>query len=182
MSLAEAKRKVLEKLWEEGKPMELKDVAQKAGLKIAATNMHLLGLRKTGHVSSPQHGRYMITDLGKEALGLPKIDQAHASKILGHVPNDKAFHFYTGLHQYLGVHANSLADFLEKVEKIGIKSVEFHISRKDFENWFRSLGDIELARRMTLIHGTNLHGEELRKRILEVTKHRLEELKRLVTA
>ena len=42
MSLAEAKKKVLEKLWEEGKPMELKDVAQKAGLKVAATNMHLL--------------------------------------------------------------------------------------------------------------------------------------------
>lgn len=179
MSLAEAKMKVLVKLWEEGKPMELKDVAQKAGLKVAATNMHLLGLRKTGHVSSPQHGRYVITDLGKEALGLPKIDKAHALKILGHVSNDKAFHFYTGLHQHLGVHANSLADFCDKVEKVNIKSIEFHVSRKDLENWFRSLGDMELARRMTLIHGLNLHGEELRKKILEAAKHRLEELRRL---
>jgi hypothetical protein len=179
MSLAEAKKKVLEKLWEEGKPIELKDVAQKTGFKVAATNMHLLGLRKTGHVSSPQHGRYMITDLGKEALGLPKIDKAHASKILGHVPNDKAFHFYTGLHQYLGVLANSLAEFCDKVEKISVKSVEFHISRKDFEHWFRSLGDVELARRTALIQNANLHGEELRKKLLEAAKHRLEELKRL---
>jgi hypothetical protein len=179
MSLAEAKRKVLEKLWEEGRQMELKEVAQKAGLKVAATNMHLLRLRKTGHVSSPQHGHYAITNLGKEALGLPKVDKAQASKILGHLPNGKAFHFYTGLHQYLGVHANSLADFLDKVEKVNVKSVEFHVSRRDFENWFGSLGDMELARRMTLILSANLHGEELRKKVLEATKHRLEELKRL---
>lgn len=178
MSLAEAKMKILEKLWEEGKPMELKEVAQKAGLKVAATNMHLLGLRKTGHVSS-LHGRYSMTDLGKEALGLPKIDKTHASKILGHMPNDKAFHFYTGLHQHIGVLANSLAEFCDKVEKISVKSVEFHVSRKDFEHWFRSLGDVELARRTALIQNSNLHGEELRKKVLEAAKHRLEELKQL---
>ena len=178
MSLAGAKMKVLETLWEEGKPMELKEVAQKTGLKVAATNMHLLGLRKTEHVSS-LHGRYTITDLGKEALGLPRIDKAHALKILGHVPNDKAFHFYTGLHQYLGVLANSLAEFCDKVEKTSIKSVEFHVSRKDFEHWFRSLGDAELARRIALVQNANLHGEELRKKVLEAAKHRLEELRQL---
>jgi DNA-binding CsgD family transcriptional regulator len=179
MGLVEAKMKVLEKLWEEGKPMALKDVAQKTGLKIAATNMHLLGLKKTGHVSTPQHGHYAITDLGKEAIGLPKIDKAHATKILGHVSTDKAFHFYTGLHQHLGVHANSLADFCDKIEKVSVKTVEFHVPRKDFENWFRSLGDIELAKRMGLIHNMNLHGEELRKKVHEAAKHRLEELKRI---
>jgi len=179
MGLVEAKMKVLEKLWEEGNPMALKDVAQKTGLKIAATNMHLLGLKKTGHVSTPQHGHYAITDLGKEAIGLPKIDKAHATKILGHVSTDKAFHFYTGLHQHLGVHANSLADFCDKIEKVSVKTVEFHVPRKDFENWFRSLGDIELAKRMGLIHNMNLHGEELRKKVHEAAKHRLEELKRI---
>jgi len=178
MSLAETKMKVLEKIWEEGKPMELKEVAQKTGLKVAAANMHLLGLRKTGHVSS-LHGRYTITDLGKEVLGLPKIDKAHALKILGHMPNDKAFHFYTGLHQHLGVQANNLAEFCDKIEKINIKSIEFHTPRKDFEHWFRSLGDVELARRIASIQNANLHGEELRKKIIEAAKHRLEELKRL---
>ncbi len=178
MSLAEAKMKVLETLWQEGKPMQLKEVAEKTGLKVAATNMHLLGLRKTGHVASV-HGSYTITDLGKEALGLPKTDKAQASKILGHMPNDKAFHFYTGLHQYLGVQANSLAEFVEKIEKVNVKSVEFHISRKDFEHWFRSLGDTELARRIASIQNANLHGEELRKKIVEAVKHRLEELKKL---
>jgi len=179
MGLVEAKMKVLEKLWEEGKPMALKDVAQKTGFKVAATNMHLLGLKKTGHVSTPLHGHYAITEQGKEAIGLPKIDKAHATKILGHVSTDKAFHFYTGLHQHLGVHANSLEDFCNKIGNVSVKAVEFHVPRRDFENWFRSLGDIELAKRMSLIHSMNLHGEELRKKVSEAAKHRLEELKRI---
>jgi len=179
MGLVEAKKKVLEKLWEEGQPMKSKDVAQKIGLRIAATTMHLLGLKKSGHVSTPQHGFYAITDLGKEALGFPKIDKVHAAKILSHVSTDKAFHFYTGMHQYLGIQANSLADFCDKVEKVSVKSVEFHVSRRDFENWFQSLGDMELAKRMSVIHSMNLHGEDLRKKVHESTKRRLEELKRL---
>jgi len=179
MGLVEAKMKILEKLWEEGQPMKSKEVAQKLGLGVAATTMHLLGLKKTRHVFTPQHGYYAITDLGKEAIGLPKIDKAHATKILSHVPADRAFHFYTGMHQYLGVHANSLSDFCDKVEKVNVKSVEFHVSRRDFENWFKSLGDAELAKRMSVIHSMNLHGDDLRKKVHEATKLRLEELKRL---
>jgi len=179
MGLVEAKMKILEKLWEEGQPMKSKEVAQKVGLGIAATTMHLLGLKKTGHVLAPQHGYYAITDLGKEAIGLPKIDKTHATKILSHLPTDKAFHFYTGIHEYSGVHANSLSDFCDKVEKISVKSVEFHVSRRDFENWFKSLGDAELAKRMSVIHSMNLHGEDLRKKVHETAKLRLEELKRL---
>jgi len=178
MGLVEAKMKILKRLWEEEQPMKSKEVAQKVGLGIAATTMHLLGLKKTGHVSTPQHGYYAITDLGKEALGLPRIDRAQATKILSHVPTDKAFHFYTGMHQYLGVHANSLSDFCDKVEKMNVKSVEFHVSRRDFENWFQSLGDAELAKRMSVIHSLNLHGEDLRKKVHESSKLRLEELKR----
>lgn len=179
MGLVEAKMKILEKLWEEGQPMKSKEVAQKMGLGIAATTMHLLGLKKTGHVLAPQHGYYAITELGKEAIGLPKIDKTHATKILSHLPADKAFHFYTGIHEYSGVHANSLSDFCDKVEKVSVKSVEFHVSRKDFESWFKSLGDAEFAKRMSVIHSMNLHGEDLRKKVHEAAKLRLEELKTL---
>jgi len=179
MGLVEAKMKILEKLWEEGQPMKSKEVAHKVKLGIAATTMHLLGLKKTGHVSTPQHGYYAITDLGKEAIGLPRIDKAHATKILSHVPTDKGFHFYTGMHQYLGVHANSFSEFCEKIEKVNAKSIEFHVARRDFENWFQSLGDAELAKKINVIHGLSLHGEELRKKVHEAAKLRLEELKRL---
>ena len=96
MSLVEAKKKILEALWEHGTPMQSKDVAQKVGLKVPATTMHLQGLKKSGHVHTPKHGLYDITDIGKETIGLPKTDKVQATKILSHLSTDKAFHFYTG--------------------------------------------------------------------------------------
>ncbi len=179
MSLVEAKMKILEALWAEGTPMQAKDIAQKVGLKIPAATMHLLGLKKTGHVYTPKHGLYAITDVGKEAIGLSKTDKAHATKIQSHLPADKAFHFYTGVHQYTHVIAHSLQEFVDKLQKIDVKSVEFHVPRKDFENWVHSLGDVELSKRLGLIRNMHLHGEDSRTRVYEAVKHRLEELKRI---
>jgi len=179
MSLVEAKMKILQVLWEAGTPMKSKDVSQKVGLGVAAATMHLLGLKKSGHVYSPQHGLYAITELGKEAIGFSKIDKQQASRIMSKVPSDKAFHFYTGMHQYTHVIAHNLAEFVDKLEKVDVKSVEFHVPRKDFENWAQSLGDMELAKRLALTRNMRLHGEDLRARIYETAKHRLEELKRI---
>ena len=179
MSLGEEKMRILELLWAQGQPMMLKDVAQKLGLKVAATNMHLLGLKRAGHVITPKHGYHSITESGKEALGLSKVDKTLASKILGHVSADKAFHFYTGIHQYTHIIAHSLAEFVDRVQKVDVKSVEFHTPRKDFEHWVQSLGDTELARRLGWIRGLRAHGEDLRTRVYEAVKHRLDELKRI---
>jgi len=179
LSLGEEKTRILQLLWEEREPMMMKDVARKLGLKVAATNMHLLGLKKTGHVHTPKHGHYAITESGKEAIGLPKIDKALAGKILDHVSTDKAFHFYTGVHQYTHVIAHSLAEFVDKLAKIDVKSVEFHIPRRDFEHWVQSLGDVELAKQLSVIRNMHVHGEDLRTRVYETVKHRFEELKRL---
>jgi len=180
MSLVEPKMKILKILSEAGKPMKAKDVAQKAGLGVAATTMHLLGLKKSGHVSSPQHGLYALTDIGKEALGSAKMDKTLASRILSKVPSEKAFHFYTGMHQYTHVVAHSLSEFVERLQKIDPKSVEFHVPRKDFEQWVESLGDSELAKRLASIRNMHVHGEDLRTRIHETAKHRVEELKRFI--
>jgi len=177
MGLVEAKMKILEALWAENAPMKSKDVAQKVGLGVAAATMHLLGLKKTGHVYTPKHGLYAITDLGREAIGLPKVDKTHASKVLALVPRDKGFHFYTGLHQYTHVIAHSLPEFAEKLQKIDVKAVEFHVSRKDFEQWFQSLGDVELARRLGAIRDIHLRAEDLRARVHEAVKRRVEELR-----
>jgi hypothetical protein len=179
MGLVEAKMKILEVLWAEGIPMRSKEVAQKLGYGVAATTMHLLGLRRSGHVYTPRHGLYAITELGKETIGLPKIDKQKAAKILSQVPVDKAFHFYTDMHQYTNLVAHNLAEFVDKLQKIVVKSVEFHVSRKDFENWAQSLGDGELAKRLDLIRNMNVHGEDLRTRVYEAAKHRLEELRQI---
>lgn len=180
MSLVEPKMKILKILLEAGAPMKSKDVAQKAGLGVAAATMHLLGLNKTGHVFSPQRGLYALTDLGKETLGVVKTDKAQASKILSKVPSDKAFHFYTGMHQYTHVVAHSLSEFVDRLQKIDVKSVEFHMSRRDFEQWVESLGDSELAKRLASIRSMRVHGEDLRTRVYEAVKHREEELKRVL--
>jgi len=179
MGLVEAKMKILGVLWAEGTPMKSKDVAQKLGYAIAATTMHLLGLRRSGHVYAPRHGLYAITELGKETMGLPKIDKQKAAKILSSVSTDKAFHFYTGMHQYTNVIAHNFTEFVDSIQKIDVKSVEFHVPRKDFENWVQSLGDMELAKRLGLIRNMNVHGEDLRTRIYEAAKHRLEELRHI---
>lgn len=179
MGLVEAKMKILEALWTEGTPMKSKDVAKKVGLGVAAATMHLLGLRKSGHVYTPKHGLYAITELGKEAMGLPKVDKAHAAKILGNVSADKGFHFYTGLHQYTHVIAHSLTEFADKLQKIDAKAVDFHVPRKDLEHWVQSMGDTELAKRLSLVRNMHLSSEDLRTRVYETVKHRVEELKRI---
>jgi len=179
MSGNQVRRKILEVLWAAGKPMGLKEIAQKIGIGASSTMGHLLGLIKAKHVSVPQKHYYAITDLGKQALGLPKFDKKLALSILSSVPFEKAFHFYRGINQNLGVYANSLNDFCNKIQKIDLKSIEFHLPRRDFELWLRSLGDLELAKKMELIRGMGLSGESLRKKVYETVKFRCEELAEL---
>jgi hypothetical protein len=84
-----------------------------------------------------------------------------------------------GTNQYLGVYANSLKDFTDKIQKIDLKSIEFHLPRKDFELWIHDIGDPELSKKISLIRGRNLSGENLRKEIYETVKSRYEELTKL---
>ena len=179
MSLTEAKMRVLEVIWEEDRPMKSNEIAQKLGFRIPATTMHLSGLRESGYVTTTRQGHYSITDVGKDALGFPRIDKVRASKILSPLTVEKSFHFYAGLNQYLGVYANGLADFCDKIQKIDRRSIEFHVPRRDFEYWFKSLGDEELAKRMSIIRGMILSGEELRKKIYETARHRYQQLMNL---
>jgi hypothetical protein len=179
MSLMEPKKRILELLWQEDRGMKPVEITQKLGFRAASVTMHLLGLNRSGQVMAVHHGQYVITDMGKEAIGLPKIDRAQAMMIMAQLPSDKSFHFYNDLDQYLGVQANSLADFCEKIQEVSDKSIEFHISRRDFESWFNGLGDAELARRMGVIRSMNLTGNKLRSIIQETVKRRQSQLKSL---
>lgn len=179
MSGSQVRRKILEMLWEAGKPMRSWEIAEKMGISIPSSTMRLLRLIKAGYVSTPQRGYYTITVHGKEVLGLPKVDRELASRILSPVPSEKAFHFYEGMDQYLQVFANSLDDFCGKIQTVDVKSVEFHVPRRDFELWFQGLGDLELAEKMGQIRRMGLSGENLRKKVYETIRSRCEELKRL---
>ena len=140
---------------------------------------YLLGLIKAQYVSVPQTHNYAITTLGKQALGLPKIDQKLATNILNPVSVEKAFYFYYDINNYSGVYADSLEAFVDKLQTVDLNSIEFHVPRKDFELWIRSLGDLELAKKLELLRMKQLSGENLKKELCETVNSRCQELSKL---
>lgn len=179
VSLSPVKRLVLETIWMLGKPAKPLDVAAEVRLSFPTVMMHIVGLAKMGYVKAVEKGYYVITDKGREALGLPKIDSDKAKQILAYVSSEKSFHFYADIGKPLNVYAESLGDFCDKIQKIEIASIEFHLHRGDFEAWFTGLGDVELARKTALIKERKTSGEELRKKLYETVKSRCEELTKI---
>ncbi len=182
MQLSKEKKDILEMLWRIDKPVNLENIVRETKLKTRSVIMHLSTLKRMGYVSTIKDGLYVLTDLGREALGLPKIDRDLARKILSKVPQEKAFHFYIEIDKPLMVSSDSLTDFCEKIKSIYVKSIEFHSSRGDFELWIHFLGDVELTKRLRAIRDMNLTGEELRKEIYETVKSRCEELQGIASS
>jgi len=107
----------------------------------------------------------------------PVLDKAIITRILGHVPSHEGFHFFKAPGDSTGKTATSLADFVERLRAVDIRSVNFHFRRQDFEKWLRDVvGDVELARRISRIR-KEAHGEKLRSEIMQIVKGRLDELK-----
>jgi len=179
MSEGKIRGKILVELWATGKPMTIQWLAEKVGLNSSSTMGYLLGLIKAKYVSVPQKHYYAITNIGKQAIGLPKVDKNLAQNILGSLSLENAFHFYYDIDQHSGIHADSLKDFVDKIQTVDLKSIEFHFPRKDFKLWIRSLGDVELSKKLELLRLRNLSGENLRKELYETVKSRYEELVKL---
>ena len=76
------KKSILEALWRNGKPVKPLEIARQLGLSRPQAMMHLLGLKNLGYVSSPERNHYVITEQGREVIGLSKITQDTASQIL----------------------------------------------------------------------------------------------------
>jgi hypothetical protein len=89
--------------------------------------------------------------------------------------NEEAFYFYEDLGMPTGKSANSLADFLEKLESVKTESVLFHLKRKDFQNWIeKTLGDQKLARKIEKIPLSN--DESLKTKVRKAVGNRIKEL------
>ncbi|MBX5329120.1 MAG: DUF5752 family protein [Candidatus Bathyarchaeota archaeon] len=95
------------------------------------------------------------------------------SKILRTVPREKAFYFFTSIGNYTGVSASSLKEFVEKINEVNVKSLEFHLYRGDFEKWIDEvLQDKELAEGIRRLQKVNLAGEVLRNQLhATVSRH-----------
>ena len=113
----------------------------------------------------------------KPEVKKPVLDKATSTRIMRQVPSHEGFHFFKAPRDSTGKTATSLADFVEKLRAVDIRSVNFHFPRQDFEKWFRDvIGDVELARRTSRIRKES-HGEKLRSEIMQIAKGRLDELK-----
>ena len=99
------------------------------------------------------------------------------SKNLKIVPREKAFYFFTSIGNYTGVSASSLKEFMEKINEVNVKSLEFHLYRGDFEKWTNEvLQDGELAAEIRRLHGLNLVSDALRSQLYGVVSRRFRRL------
>jgi len=166
-------------MWMLEKPAKAAEIAKEAGLGFPSVMMHIIGLTKMGHVEQREKGYYALAEKGKKALGIPEIDKERAGEILAYLPIEKSFHFYADIGKPINVYAASLQDFYDKILKVDVGSIEFHVNRGDFEAWFMGLGDIELARKTLLIREQKMFGEELRQKLYEIVKNRCDELAKI---
>ena len=176
MSLSSLKLKLLEHMLLNSKPERAVYIAKESGNDFKPVMMHLIGLMRMGYIASPEKGRYQITQKGKQALGLPETTQECAKQLLSKTPQEKAFHFYADIEKPLNAYAHGLPEFSEKLTKIDTASIEFHLYRGDFQKWFSSLGDIELAKKMALLKKTGIHAEKLRTKLQEIIENRCQSL------
>jgi len=172
MSLSPTKYEILETMLLLDKPERAAQIAKEAGKDFPSVMMHIIGLTRMGYATSPEKGLYTLTEKGKKALGVPESSRENARAILAQMPQDKAFHFYASIGKPLNLQANSLQDFRDKIPKVEAGSIDFHMSRGDFEAWFTGLGDVELAKKTALLKQKKMVGEELRTRLQEIVKNR----------
>lgn len=179
MSLSPIKQEILETMLLYEKPAKATEIADECKKDFRPVMMHLLWLARMGYISSPEKGQYMITEKGKQALGMPAIDKEKATAILAYEPHEKAFAFYAEIGKPLNLHAHSPQDFANKIQKVDFVSVQFHTKRGDFEAWFNGIGDVELAKKIALLKQNNVMGEDLRKQLRDIVEQRCNALARL---
>jgi hypothetical protein len=98
-------------------------------------------------------------------------------RILKPVPREKAFYFFTSIGNYTGESASSLKEFVDKINEVNIKSLEFHLGRGDFEKWISEvLQDEELALEVKKLQKFNLVGDSLRSQLCVTVSKRLKQL------
>jgi len=100
-----------------------------------------------------------------------------SSKILRTVPREKAFYFFTSIGNYTGTNASSLKEFMEKIDEVNVKSLEFHLNRGDLERWVAEvLEDKRLATDIGRLQKSNLSGVVLRVQLYSAVSTRHKEL------
>ena len=100
-----------------------------------------------------------------------------SSKTLRTVPREKAFYFFTSIGNYTGISAVSLKEFVERINEVNVKSLEFHLYRGDFEKWTTEvLEDLWLAGDIKKLQKFGLTGDALRNQLYLTASRRMKRL------
>ena len=91
----------------------------------------------------------------------PTRSREFAAKVLSNLPRENGFYFYNSIGNPTGAVACSFGEFCEDVKASPPEIIEFHLSRGDFENWIKYIGDEELASQIGLLRSQNLSRDEL---------------------
>ncbi len=99
------------------------------------------------------------------------------SRILRTLSREKAFYFFTSIGNYTGKRAISLKEFMDKVNEVTVKSLEFHLYRRDFEKWIaETLEDQELTRKIENLRTRNYSGTELKEQLYKTLNRHYEKM------
>ncbi|MGD0803494.1 MAG: DUF5752 family protein [Candidatus Bathyarchaeia archaeon] len=111
-----------------------------------------------------------------------KPTREESAQILKEQPPERAFYFNNDVGAPTGISAKSLAGFVDSIKTIDTASLEFHMSRGDFEKWVAMLGDETLSQQIVNLRRDAFHGDKMRKRLLQISRLRLGYLKKLAEA
>jgi DNA-binding Lrp family transcriptional regulator len=137
---------------------DMNEFAHKMGLSPNEILQDMQDLAKEGFLKKIGGG-YAITEKGKAIL-----------RAFTAVPENMRFQFYTSLGNPTSLSAGSIKEFHDAALKVDADSLEFHLYRGDFENWFRTaINDEDFAGELATIKKTDLKGEELKKAIVKAT-------------
>jgi hypothetical protein len=89
-----------------------------------------------------------------------------SSRVLKMAPREKAFYFFTSIGNYTGESASSLKEFMDKINAVDVKALEFHLYRGDFERWVSEvLEDEELAMEIKNLRERKYLGTTLKEQL-----------------
>lgn len=84
---------------------------------------------------------------------------------------EKPFYFFLDYGKYTGIVASSVSSLMEALAIVDIRSIEFHLYRRDFERWVRDgIQAPLLAEEIAAIRKQGLIGEDARGALLKVVK------------
>ena len=159
--MIEEQTKILKFMSEMTGRVDMNEFAKKMGLTSSQIMQHMQELAKEGFLKKVGGG-FAITEKGKTAL-----------KAAAPVPGNMRFNFYTAIGQPTGMSAETIREFHDLVLKVNVTTLEFHLGRDDFENWFRmAVVDAGFADELAKMKKMDLKGEDLRKAIVKAAEAR----------